>query len=192
MINQTGFSERELATRLRNKIGTVRSLSWTYFSDQSDLPIFVSGNFAETPTKYCIKVLEQNYLDLYTHVSKDSKNHNFTSFSIREKDYTTTLSDRTSCMLTSGGTMTFYAHKNSSEELLKRTLDYMFVQNNKWSTSSKMKVNHYLDAAHDFSTLSERIRENPYLNHPGNHFSLAYKISISFEVEERFSIYDLM
>ena len=95
-----------------------------------------------------------------------------TFFTIREKDDdTTTLSGRTS-----GGTLTFYAHKSTNEEIIKRTVDYMMMKNNEWFHSSKLKVNEYLDAAHDVSLLSETIKQNPYLNHPGNHFSLAYKV----------------
>ena len=57
-MNTTGFSERELATRLQKKIESVRNVSWGYFADYKDLPVFISGNFAETPTKYCIQILE--------------------------------------------------------------------------------------------------------------------------------------
>ena len=108
MIGQTDFSERVLARQLKDKIETARQLSWVYFADYN-LPIFVSGNFAETPTKYCIKVLEQNFLDLYSFVSAEGrKNQKFTFFEIQEKDDdTTTMSARHST-----GVITFYGYKN--------------------------------------------------------------------------------
>ena len=77
--------------------------------------MILSGDFNETPESQTIKLMEETFTDLYTLANTGQKYPNFTTF------------------------------KQDKGEQTKKTVDYMFLQNNEWLKGGKVKIYEYLD-----------------------------------------------
>ena len=122
-------------------------------SPDKDLPTFVTGDFNEEPQNAPIDLLKEAFTDIYGLCGTANGDHpQFTTFKHRAK-----------------------------EGYVRHTIDYVFVLKNEWFKSSNLKVVGFTDAE-DLETNGQIDKEmaNPCVDHPSDHYSLAYKIKVKF------------
>ena len=121
--------------------------------------MIIGGDFNEEPQNKPISdIMESNFIDFYTMVR------------IQQKTLSSNLIENYP---------QFTTFKYRDDTAIKRTIDYIFLAENKYFNDKKVIVTEMLDPQ-DLETenlLNEEMG-NPCENHPSDHYSLGYNINL--------------